>query len=316
MKLINKNRSAGNLIKKKQGSSETTRDISKKHALLKKKFIYSKKKGIDENIKNINLDKNKLIQNSISNSISNSNNNKNFYYWLGGLIDGDGSLLLNKKGYVNMEITLDEKDIQTLAYIKKNLGFGNITKRIGVKAVRIRSAAKQKNHIITLLENLEGKLLTEEKQKQWEICVNAYNIEKKEKEKKIRINDIITKTPWFSGFIDAEGHLNIMNKTTLAFHISQKNKKILENILNALEIGHIRYDKSWEGWIYSITNKEGIRKILKYLTKHKLHTKKNSHVVTFKRLLYFIDNKYHLENIESKKYKKIFNIINLFRKKI
>jgi hypothetical protein len=107
-----------------------------------------------------------------------------------------------------------------------------------------------------------------------------------------------------------------MNKTTLAFHISQKNKQILENILNALEIGNIRYDKSWEGWIYSITNKEGIRKILKYLTKYKLHTKKNSHVVTFTRLLYFIDNKYHLENIESKKYKKIFNIINLFRKKI
>jgi hypothetical protein len=63
-----------------------------------------------------------------------------------------------------MEITLDEKDIQTLTYIKKNIGFGNITKRIGVKAVRIRSA--KKNHIITLLENLEGKLLTEEKQNQ------------------------------------------------------------------------------------------------------------------------------------------------------
>jgi hypothetical protein len=85
MKLINKNRSAGNL---KKGSSETTRDISKKDSLLKKKFIYSKKKketkvGIDKNIKNIkntNLDKYRLIQNSISNSSSNSNNNKNFYY--------------------------------------------------------------------------------------------------------------------------------------------------------------------------------------------------------------------------------------------
>ena len=35
-----------------------------------------------------------------------------------------------------------------------------------------------------------------------------------------------------------------MNKTTLAFHLGQKNKKILEHISKSLEIGHIRYDKT------------------------------------------------------------------------
>ena len=107
-----------------------------------------------------------------------------------------------------------------------------------------------------------------------------------------------------------------MNKTTLAFHLGQKNITILNWILNALNIGHIRYDKSYQGYTYSITNKEGIRYILKQFTKYPLKTTKANEIFTLKRLLYFIDNKYHLENPESKKYKRIFNLINLFKKKI
>ena len=47
-----------------------------------------------------------------------------------------------------------------------------------------------------------------------------------------------------------------------------------------------------------------------------LRTMKNSHIVTFKRLLFFIDKKYHLQDITSPKYKKIFHLISLFKKKI
>jgi hypothetical protein len=35
-----------------------------------------------------------------------------------------------------------------------------------------------------------------------------------------------------------------MNKHTLGFHIAQKNKTILDLILEALRLGHIRYDKN------------------------------------------------------------------------
>lgn len=245
-------------------------------------------------------------------------NNKDFYYWLGGLIDGDGSLILNKKGYVNIEITLDEKDIQTLAYIKKNLGFGNIQKRTGVKEVRWRTAKKQ--YVIEVLKNVEGKLLTKQKQKQWKTCSQAYNIKTKEEEIKVptekEIKNIITKTSWLSGFFDAEGHMNIMNKTTLAFHWGQKNKNILDHIINSLLIGHIRQDKSTNCWIYSITDKKGIAKILKQFTKYPLHTLKKNNIITFKRLLNWINKKYHLQDINTKKYKKIYHLIELFKKKI
>lgn len=245
------------------------------------------------------------------------NGHVDYHRRLGGLIDGDGSILLNKKGYVNIEITLDEKDIQTLAYIKKNLGFGNIKKRTGVKAVRWRTAKKE--HIIDLLKNLEGKLLTEQKQKQWKVCLLTHDIKSQEEinfPTQNEIKNIITKTSWLSGFFDAQGHFNIMNKTTLAFHLGQKNKNILEHILNSLSIGHIRQDTNTHCWIFSITNKKGISFILKHFTKYPLHTLKKNNIFTFKRLLNWINKRCHLQGTNSKQYKKIFHLISLFKKKI
>ncbi len=319
MNLIKKNQSAGNQIK---GSSETTRDIS------------TIKNGLEKDTQGFKNTK-----------LKEKKDQEDFYYWLGGLIDGDGSILLNKQGYVNIEIILNEKDSQTLAFLKKNVGFGNITKRSGVKAVRWRTA--KKNNIIMLLQKLEGKLLTEEKQKQWQKCVEAYNIEPQEQLKNNEyseskelcefhkqrddnheendegatknnwnIKKIIKNTSWLSGLVDAKGLFNIMNKITLTFHISQKNKKILENIKNTLLLGHIKYDKLNNFWIYSITDKEEMRSILEHMKKYPLRTLKANNIITFKRLLMFIDKKYHLEEINSKNYKKIFNLISLFKKKI
>ena len=347
MKLIKKNQSAGNLfiLIKQQGSSETTRDISysptKKDSfwglnnkLIDKRYMHSqvsssapghaqeKKQIKRKHVLNMLKNKKEIIQLQKECPKGLENKIKDFYYWLGGLIDGDGSLLLNKSGYVNIEITLDVKDVRTLMYLKKNIGFGNITKRSGVKAVRWRTAKKE--HIIVVLENLEGKLLTETKQKQWKICTDAYNIKAQQEFKDLisfnnnisKINEIIKHTSWFSGFFDAEGHFNIMNKTTLAFHIGQKNPKILNKMHTALKLGHIRYDKSWQGWIYSITDKEGIRQILNQFTNYPIHTTKNTNIFTFKRLLTFISKKYHLLDNQSIKYKRVFNLINLFKKKI
>ena len=131
-----------------------------------------------------------------------------------------------------------------------------------------------------------------------------------------QVSKIIKNTAWLSGFFDAEGYWNIMNKTTLAFHLGQKQREILQAIRDAHKIGHVRYDKYNNFWIYSVTDKEGIRFLLKFFTKHKLHTQKSNHIFTFKRLLFMIDNKYHLNDQNTKKYNKIFNLISLFKKKI
>jgi hypothetical protein len=234
--------------------------------------------------------------------------NENFNYWLAGLIEGDGTFYINKKGYCNFEITLDAKDIQTLYFIKKNLGWGNISKRVKVNAYRLRTS-KSKN-ILDILNRLNGKILTSSKQLQLKNLYLKYNIPFIIP---IDSKNIIKNTSWLSGFFDAEGYFNIMNKSTLAFHIGQKDKLILNLIYESLLLGHIRYDKYHEFWIYSITDKEGIRFILNHFKTYPLHTLKNSNIFTFSRLLYFIDNKYHLPNHSY--HSRFLNLIQSFKEK-
>lgn len=44
-----------------------------------------------------------------------------FKEWLAGLIDGDGCFHLSKKGYANLEITMDIRDERALSQIKINM---------------------------------------------------------------------------------------------------------------------------------------------------------------------------------------------------
>ena len=72
-----------------------------------------------------------------------------------GLIEGNGSLLLNKKNNsVSCEIILRSKDIQTLYKIKKQLGGGNINKRSKIDAYRYRIT---KNNIIDVFRQSQVK---------------------------------------------------------------------------------------------------------------------------------------------------------------
>lgn len=60
--------------------------------------------------------------------------------------------------------------------------------------------------------------------------------------------------------------------------------------------GHISYDKSWDGYNYCISHKEGIRLLLNYFKKYPLLTTQSIQTKTLGRILYFIDEKYHFIN--------------------
>jgi len=205
----------------------------------------------------------------------------------------DGSLFLFKGKIPSIEITLDAKDVSCLYMIKNTLGYGSITKRTKANAFRFRTTkqADAKN----LVQRINGFLLTESKHSQLIKLCKFYNIKPiiPDYDKSVYI---VKNTAWLSGFFDAEGHFNIMNKFTIAFHISQKDKLILEIILNErtsfawtfshLNLGNIRYDSSWKGWTYTICNQKGndnklrllsffpIAFILNLFSKYTLQTKK------------------------------------------
>ena len=232
-----------------------------------------------------------------------------FNFWLAGLVEGDGTLGVTKtKPCAYFEVTLDNKDVQTLHFIKRKLGYGNISKRTGVKAYRIRTA--QQANLIDLMKRLNGKFLTTSKQVQLIKVCNHFHMTPIIPTKVESIN-IIKNTSWLSGFFDAEGFFNIMNKTTLAFHIGQKDKLILELILEALQFGHIRLDTSNNCWIYSITDKTGINFIVNKFKNHNLHTLKQIDVYSLSRLLYEIEKGHHLKSSQFHGY--VMNLISLFK---
>ena len=84
-----------------------------------------------------------MLSRKMSTTIKNldkSNNTKDLKYlafkeWLAGLIDGDGSFLLSKKGYASLEITMDIRDEHPLQLIKNVYG-GSIKLRSGANALR------------------------------------------------------------------------------------------------------------------------------------------------------------------------------------
>lgn len=58
-----------------------------------------------------------------------------FKNWLAGLIDSDGGFYISKKNYISCEITMHEKEVQTLYFLKEKLG-GSVSKREKTKAFR------------------------------------------------------------------------------------------------------------------------------------------------------------------------------------
>jgi LAGLIDADG endonuclease len=71
------------------------------------------------------------------------------------LIDGDGSLLVSKKGYISCEITMSLADEYALRYIQNKIG-GSIKLRSGVKAVRYR--LHNRKGMIELINRINGKI--------------------------------------------------------------------------------------------------------------------------------------------------------------
>ena len=74
---------------------------------------------------------------------------------MAGVLDGDGSLLVPKKGYVSCEITMGLQDQYALKFIQNKLG-GSIKLRSGAKALRYR--LHNKESMINLISRINGNI--------------------------------------------------------------------------------------------------------------------------------------------------------------
>jgi len=213
-----------------------------------------------------------------------------FNEWLGGLIDGDGSLLVSKLGYTSCEITMPLSDEYTLRYIQNKLG-GSIKLRSGAKAVRYR--LHNKKGMIDLINRINGKIRHTSRLKQLNLVCITLNIEL------IMPDKLHNRHGWFSGFFDADGTITLSLKGKYSnpqLTISVTNKLMID-VSHFKEIfgGNIYYDKSQNGYYkWSIQGREDILLFFEYIKYSPSRSSK-------RRKLYLINKYYELIDIKAHK---------------
>jgi len=229
--------------------------------------------------------------------------NDKFKLWFIGFVEGDGSFIINKDGYLEFRITQSSKDAQILFMIKKELGFG---------VVRIQDFSKNthcyrvrdKNNILKLIFIFNGNIFFYSRKEQFKLWLKAFNLKYKEnilyldKEFKPSLNDA-----WLSGFTDAEGCFscsvyenksNTAKLVRLRYILSQKgNIENMDYLANILD-GKKHYLKSYDG--YNVTvNTTKLFRIIQYFCFYSLRTKKHIVYFNWKKIYNIVINKKHID---------------------
>ena len=218
------------------------------------------------------------------------NSDIKFNQWLAGIIDGDGSLLVNKNGYSSCEITMGLQEQYALRFIQNKLG-GSIKVRSGAKALRYRLHNKQ--GMINLLNRINGNIRHTSRFKQLNHICTVLNIEL------LNPNTLDNNHGWFSGFFDSDGTITISLKgihKIPQLTISVTNKLLVDVVyFKQIFGGNIYYDRSQNGYYkWSIQSKSDILNLIDYF---KIFPSKS-----IKRKRLFLVNRYY-ELLELKAYK-------------
>ena len=213
-----------------------------------------------------------------------------FNEWLSGLIDGDGSLLISKQGYISCEITMSLNDEYALRYIQNKLG-GSVKLRSGAKALRYR--LHNRESIINLINRINGKIRHSARLKQLNLLCTKLGMQL------IMPDKLHYEHGWFSGFFDADGTITISCKGVSSvpqLTISVTNK-LLTDVIYYKDIfkGNIYFDKSQNGYYkWSIQSKEDILHFSNY-------TKKCPSYSIKRKRLFLINEYYNLKNMKADK---------------
>jgi hypothetical protein len=204
-----------------------------------------------------------------------------FYYWLIGFVEGDGSFIVSKNGYLEFKITQLSKDAQILFYIKKSLGFGSVSIQDKLNKTH-HFRVRDKFGLLKLINIFNGNLHLNKRIIQFKIWIEAYNKLYNTNILFVENNNIINlNNAWLCGFTDAEGCFTVSiikrsenhNQVFVRFILSQQNEFILFNLINNLLNGTISYLKSYNGYNLTV-NLNNLDIVIKYFNKYSLLTKK------------------------------------------
>lgn len=209
--------------------------------------------------------------------------------------EGDGCFIISKDK-IYFDITQNLQDIQVLYYIKKQLGFGKVLIRNEEKRnLGVFYISGEKNYL-RLVKLFNGNFSTFYKREQFNKWLNTFN--KQYKNNVPFIDKLIQPSltsAWISGFSDAESSFTgrvkhcrtskLKKAPHLTFSISQKEffiiKLLRQVLLNEKThdgfcfLKNIKYDKSWDGWVFHCSSFTKLKVLRNYFSKYPLKTKKS-----------------------------------------
>lgn len=223
---------------------------------------------------------NKYFYRSISTSETSCANNypSHFGKWLAGLIDGDGSLLVSKRGYTSLEITIGLRDLPRLLYIQSILG-GSVKLRSGSNAYRYR--LMNRASMVKLIRLINGHIRHTNRLAQLRRVCNQLGITMLEPSSPNIFINIIS--AWFAGFFDADGTITFSIKNGVPqLSIRVANKLLVDvNIFILIFGGNIYFDASGHGiYVWSVQSRRDVLRVCEYFKKYcRSHKSKRFYLV-------------------------------------
>nr|BAF44933.1 hypothetical protein [Oulophyllia crispa]BAF44934.1 hypothetical protein [Oulophyllia bennettae] len=199
---------------------------------------------------------------------------KEFGYYLAGLIEGDGSIVVTKdKAYIFICFHL--KDVSTAYYIKKRLGFGSMVKQKNKKAINLTIVGRR--GLLKVVDLVNGKFRSKKIESLHKLIYYLNeNIQVFPKDtSSVLINH------WLAGFLDADGYfqVRIINRerkfpyeVRLHLKVDQKTKDVL-NLLHEVFGGYVGYRKKQDTYYYQSTGFQHALKVIRYLDRYHLLSK-------------------------------------------
>ena len=244
-----------------------------------------------------------------------------FGYYLAGLIEGDGYI-----GKRSIEISFHSSDSHLAYYIKKRIGYGNITKYTHTNKA-IRYSVWNKEGINKILNLINGKFFSKYKNDQIRKYINIHNttfvllpsLYELYPYDRNAWKKWILSNYWLAGFTDADGsftiHLSKSNthklgySLKLEYKIVQKHEDVIKGIRETFG-GYSYYDNVGLVYRYRFASLKEQHKVINYFDMYQLNSSKFIRYLKWRKCYRFYLEKQHLV---LSGLKKIFKIINSLR---
>lgn len=235
-----------------------------------------------------------------------------FLEWFIGFSEGEGSFIIAKRGDLAFVITQSTTDVQSLNYIKDNLGFGKVIKQ-SIKQNTHRFVIQDTKNLFLICLLFNGNMVFPTRKARFLTFLSSFN------EKLIRRNlttilalDICVipslKDGWLSGITDGEASFTcslLSNSSAFRFRyiLTQKweaNKYVLEHIINIFDEylvkGSVVPHSAQNVWELRINGVKNCKGLFTYFDEYSLITKKKDSYLKWKLIHSRLVNGDHLND--------------------